>query len=213
LRQDIKLGGKTVSEETPQASETQEPAPEPVPETQQEPPEARAEDEKKPGPSFWATLPGILTGVAAMITAIGGIVTVLITAGVLRPDAGATPLPATLTVVAATPTVEDVVRVESSTPRNGATGVDAALTEVVIVFNQPMRQDSWSFVVTDAGDFPEVAGDPSFRDARTCGLPVKLEKGKTYAVGVNSAQRKGFVSAADGTLTAEPCILVFKTAP
>lgn len=202
-----------MSEERLQASEKQEPVPEQLPETEPKPPDAKAEDEKKPGPSFWATLPGILTGFAAMITAIGGIVTVLITAGVLKPDAGATPPPATPTVVVATPTAEGVVRVESSTPLNGATNVDAALAEVVIVFNQPMRQDSWSFVITEAGEFPETTGDPSFRDERTCVLPVKLEKGKTYAVGVNSAQRRGFVSAADDARAAEPYILVFKTAP
>ena len=197
-----------MSEEKIQASKERGPAQDQAPKAEQKPPEAKAEDEKEPGPSFWATLPGILAGFAAMITAIGGIVTILITAGVLKPDAAATP-----TMVVVTPTADSVVRVESSTPRNGATGVDAALTEVVIVFNQAMRQDSWSFVVTEAGEFPEATGDPYFRDDRTCVLPVRLEAGKTYAVGVNSAQRKGFVSAADDTLAAEPHILVFKTAP
>ena len=42
---------------------------------------------------------------------------------------------------------------------------------------------------------------------------MTLEAGKTYAVGVNSAERKGFMSAADDTVSAEPYILVFKTAP
>ena len=40
--------------------------------------------------SFWTTMPGILTGCAAMITAIGGLLAVLYTAGVLQPP---TPAP------------------------------------------------------------------------------------------------------------------------
>lgn len=44
-------------------------------------------DESKSG-SFWTTLPGILTGIAAIITAVGGLVAALAAAGVFDDDDG-----------------------------------------------------------------------------------------------------------------------------
>ena len=35
--------------------------------------------------SFWTTLPGCLTGIAAIITAIGGLITILVAVGIMRP--------------------------------------------------------------------------------------------------------------------------------
>ncbi len=49
-------------------------------------------DKPRSGGSFWTTGPGILTGVAAIITAIGGLVAALHSAGLL--GAGTTPQPA-----------------------------------------------------------------------------------------------------------------------
>jgi hypothetical protein len=43
--------------------------------------------------SFWATLPGMLTGCAAVITAIGGLIAVLVTAGIIKSGPSATSAP------------------------------------------------------------------------------------------------------------------------
>jgi RNA polymerase sigma-70 factor (ECF subfamily) len=152
--------------------------------------------------SFWATLPGILAGIAAVLTAVGGLLTALISAGVIGPrDATLTPVPVL------------ELRVVETQPADGADQVDPALSEVVIVFSQPVRTDSWSFVELEGRPFPELRGDPTFRDARTCVLPVKLERGKSYGIGINGPNHKGFVSAADDQLAVEPYVLRLTTAP
>jgi len=47
--------------------------------------------------------------------------------------------------------------------------------DIEVVFSQPMKQNSWSFVTVGDEEFPEVLGDPTFRDAMTCTLPVRVE--------------------------------------
>jgi RNA polymerase sigma-70 factor (ECF subfamily) len=169
------------------------------------PPTEAAKDEETKKKTFWETVPGILTGIAGVFTAIGGLITVLVTIGVFSPPPEPTPTPT------AVPPTE--LRVISTVPELGATDVDPTVTEVVIVFSQPIRQ-SYSFVEhVDLGEFPEMTSDPVFPDIKTCTLPVKLEPGKTYAIGINSPDHKNFVSLADETLSAEPYTLVFSTAP
>ncbi|MBN1976451.1 MAG: Ig-like domain-containing protein [Anaerolineae bacterium] len=168
--------------------------PEGTPESEEE-----TSDEKASKRSFWKTVPGILSGVAAVITALGGLLTVLITNGIL--GTAATPTPP----IAAAPSV--VV----TTPENGAADVDPALAEIVVVFSQPMKQDSWSFVVAGSGETPDLAGAPYFRDEQTCVLPVRLEPGKTYSVGFNDAESRNFV--AESAIAAEPYVLTFSTLP
>jgi len=167
----------------------------------EETPESEEETsgEKSSKKSFWKTVPGILSGVAAVITAIGGLLTVLITNGFL--GAAATP----------TPTIAAAPSVVATTPEDGATDVDPALTEIVVVFSQPMQQDSWSVVVAGSGEAPELAGDPHFRDEQTCVLPVRLEPGKTYSIGFNDAENRNFVS--DSAIAAETYVLTFSTLP
>ena len=62
---------------------------------------------------------------------------------------------------------------------------------------------------------PEASegGDSALRGGRTCVLPVKLERGTAYGIGINSPDHKGFVSAADERVAAEPYNLRFATAP
>jgi len=96
-------------------------------------------------------------------------------------------------------------------PVNGATNVDPLLTEIEIVFSAPVKMNSWSFVKTNRGEFPEVIDDPYFPDNRTCVLPVLLEPQRTYSIGINSATRRGFKSAADERITVTPYILTFST--
>lgn len=76
--------------------------------------------EKEGQKSFWTTLPGIFTGVAAVLTAVGGIIAALNTAGVF--DRPAAP---TLTIQAPTdtPTLAEIPTVTSTplTPPNFVT--------------------------------------------------------------------------------------------
>ncbi len=123
---------------------------------------------------------------------------------------GETVTPAAPTAMPVAPTAPAVA---STIPENGAVNVPATLTEIMVVFSVDMRTDSWSFVVSPAGETPEVTGDPVFRNARTCVLPVRLTAGTMYALGINSATRQGFVSAADGNVPAMPYTLTFSTAP
>ena len=162
----------------------------------------REETIDAPPRSFWTTLPGILSGTAGVITAVGGLLAVLVSAGVLRFGADPTTAP-----VAARP------RVVSTTPANGATDVDPALAEIRVVFSQPMKPDGWSFVKLDTGQPPEMTESPYFLDAQTCVVPVSLDPGVAYRVGINSATHQGFASAKDEALTAEPYVLSFSTAP
>lgn len=76
-------------------------------------------DNKKSQQSFWTTLPGILTGIAALLTAIGGLVAALSAAGVFAPQV--TPAPATPTLTASLtstqiPTVPPTVTPTPETP-------------------------------------------------------------------------------------------------
>jgi hypothetical protein len=103
------------------------------------------------------------------------------------------------------------LKVVNTVPSNGAKGVDPLLNEIEIYFSAPVKMNSWSFVKTNHGQFPEILDDPYFRDNRTCILPVILEPGMTYSIGINSPARKGFKSAADETVTVTPYVLTFTT--
>ncbi|HEX4145705.1 MAG TPA: M56 family metallopeptidase [Pirellulales bacterium] len=93
-----------------------------------------------------------------------------------QPDAAATPYP----------------RIIKTTPERGATDVDPALTEISVTFDRDMdRGMSWT-----GGPplFPptEESRPPHWIDARTCVLPVSLEKGAQYQVGINSPSYQNF---------------------
>ncbi|GEM_PF-4522845 len=103
-------------------------------------------------------------------------------------------------------------RVVKTSPPDGAKDVDPATTEIVVVFDMPVKQNSWSVVQAGDETFPELAGDSpiSFRDDKTCVVKVKLQADTAYGLGINSKTRQGFKSAADET-AAEPHTLRFRT--
>ena len=109
------------------------------------------------------------------------------------------------------PSLANELKVVNSVPSNGANNVDPFLSEIEICFSAPVKMNSWSFVKTDRGEFPETMGDPYFPDNQTCILPVMLEPGTTYSVGINSMTRKGFKSAADERIAVIPFVLTFTT--
>jgi len=81
-------------------------------------------------------------------------------------------------------------------PAVGAKGVDPALTEITVTFDRDMNQKGMSW--TGGGpEFPKIddTRKPEWKDARTCVLPVKLEQGAYYRLGINSTSHLNFRSA------------------
>jgi RNA polymerase sigma-70 factor (ECF subfamily) len=95
-------------------------------------------------------------------------------------------------------------------PKAGATAVDPQLNEIRVTFDRDMEQGmSWT---GGPPHFPPVDKSRQARwtDARTCVLPVKLEKGSYYRVGINSTSHGNFRSR-DGAAV-PPTSLQFTTA-
>jgi hypothetical protein len=89
-----------------------------------------------------------------------------------------------------------VPKVVECEPKNGGTNVDPTLKALRVTFNMPM--DTSSFSWTGGGStFPTIppgAKATWSRDGRTALLPVKLEPGKRYELGLNSLSHKNFTS-------------------
>lgn len=98
-----------------------------------------------------------------------------------------------------------------SEPAADAKDVDPALTEIRVTFSKDMRDGSWSWTQRSDDTYPEVTGKPHYVDKRTCVLPVKLEPGKTYFIGINSPRFGNFKEASGRS--AVPFALSFSTKP
>lgn len=100
-------------------------------------------------------------------------------------------------------------RIVSTRPPVGATDVDPTTWEITVTFDRDMgRGFSW----TGGGpDYPPTSDGraPVWRDARTAILPVKLEAGRYYRVGINSKSHRNFRSA-EG-IPAPPSAIYFTT--
>jgi beta-lactamase regulating signal transducer with metallopeptidase domain len=98
----------------------------------------------------------------------------------------------------------------STSPSIGAQDVDPATTCISVTFDQNMtRGMSW----TGGGSvFPQApqGETPHWVDERTCVLPVKLEAGRFYRVGINSTSYQNFAS--ESGPAAEPASIFFTTA-
>jgi beta-lactamase regulating signal transducer with metallopeptidase domain len=100
-------------------------------------------------------------------------------------------------------------KIVATSPAIGAKDVDPALTEITVTFDQDMRGGmSWT------GGGPEFPHTPEgkkakWRDKRTCVLPVKLESGHYYRVGINSTSYQNFRSATG--VAALPSAIFFTT--
>jgi hypothetical protein len=94
-------------------------------------------------------------------------------------------------------------------PRLGATDVDPDLREIRVTFSKPMMDRSWSWTGGGA-TYPKSDGTIHYeKDRRTCVMPVKLEPGKTYVMGINSERFRNFKDA-DGR-PASPYLVAFRT--
>lgn len=95
-------------------------------------------------------------------------------------------------------------------PKNGAQDVDPNITELRVTFNVPM---GGGFSWTGGGEqFPPIPEGkrPSWNpDKKSCVLPVKLEPGKSYRLGLNSPSHKNFQSA--GGVPLDPVVYTFRT--
>jgi len=101
-------------------------------------------------------------------------------------------------------------RVLAVNPPAGAEDVPPALARIEIFFDRDMAEGSHSIVGAANGEVPPLAGDPTWRNARTFVLPVgALAPGKPFALSLNSAKRQGF-RAKEGTPLA-PLEIAFRT--
>lgn len=100
------------------------------------------------------------------------------------------------------------VRIVATEPADGATGVDPGLSEISVSFDEDMLE-TYSWCRAD-GTFPQTAGRPRWASARKCVLPVKLEPGMKYEVGINLGGASDFSSRS--FVPAPPFVLHFETA-
>jgi len=96
-------------------------------------------------------------------------------------------------------------------PETGTVNVDPNIRELIAEFDCDMSPGGYSWTQRSAEEFPEMTGKPFWRTSRICVLPVKLQPGHSYWIGLNVAPFQSFKSK-DGT-TAEEYILQFKTTP
>lgn len=101
-------------------------------------------------------------------------------------------------------------RVVRTNPAAFKNDVSSDLNQITATFNQPMTDKSWSW--TGGGEtFPEVVGEISYNATRTvCTLPIKLEPGKAYWIGINSPSHRNFKNARG--IPAARYVILFATA-
>ncbi|GMU25053.1 MAG: hypothetical protein AMXMBFR13_51240 [Phycisphaerae bacterium] len=105
---------------------------------------------------------------------------------------------------------DGVPRIVSTTPSAFDNKVSPALKEMTVTFDRPMTDGSWSW--TGGGEtFPKITGKIHYDAARkTCTMPVSLEPGKVYWVGINSPSHRNFTSQAG--VPASWYVILFATA-
>jgi hypothetical protein len=83
----------------------------------------------------------------------------------------------------------------ATSPKALANDVSPTLDVITVTFDQPMMDKSWSW--TGGGEtYPKTTGEPSYdQNKTTCTMPVTLEPGKVYWVGINSPSFRNFKSA------------------
>jgi hypothetical protein len=96
-----------------------------------------------------------------------------------------------------------------TSPKAFANDVESSLWMITVTFDQPMMDKSWSW--TGSGEmYPKTTGQPSYDPCRTtCKLPVKLEPGKVYRVGINSPSYQNFKSVKG--IPAKRYVILFAT--
>ncbi len=100
-------------------------------------------------------------------------------------------------------------QVIATSPKAFANDVSPDCKELTVTFDQVMKDHSWSWC--GGGEFfPESAGKISYdKKLTTCAMPVKLEPGHAYILGINSRRAQNFRSASG--IPAQRGILFFAT--
>ncbi|MBN2456554.1 MAG: right-handed parallel beta-helix repeat-containing protein [Sedimentisphaerales bacterium] len=100
-------------------------------------------------------------------------------------------------------------KVVSTYPKAFANDVSPELKKITVTFDQSMMNLSWSWV--GGGEtFPEMQGQPRYDSRRmTCTLPVRLQPGKFYFIGINSEMYKNFQT--EKGIAAVPYVILFAT--
>lgn len=100
--------------------------------------------------------------------------------------------------------------VVETSPETLSTDVDSGTTEIKVTFDWPMMNFSWSWV--GGGEhYPETSSEPRYnKERRTCTLPVKLEPGHWYWIGINSEYFVYFQT--EKHVPAKPYVILFATA-
>jgi hypothetical protein len=94
-------------------------------------------------------------------------------------------------------------------PADGAAEVQATLSEITVTFDQDMDEGcSWTGGGSEYPGSPEGAR-AEWRGKRTCVLPVALQPGHHYRVGINSLSYRNFRSVAGQPVA--PCSISFTT--
>jgi hypothetical protein len=94
-------------------------------------------------------------------------------------------------------------------PQVFANDVESSLRMITATFDQPMMDNSWSWTKNNE-TFPKMTGQPSFdQSSKTCNLPVELEPGKVYWVGINSPNYQGFKN--NNGVSAKRYVILFAT--
>jgi beta-lactamase regulating signal transducer with metallopeptidase domain len=122
--------------------------------------------------------------------------------------ANAQPAPKATPAIDAVPKDENAPPVIVSTsPTLGDTEVDPALTEISVTFDRDMAGGmSW----TGGGDYyPKFSSKPFWKDKRTCVMPISLESGRLYRVGINSKSFQNFQS--EKGVPVAPNVIAFTT--
>lgn len=105
--------------------------------------------------------------------------------------------------------LEKAPKVVAVIPANGAADVDPNLQFIIINFDRPMRDLSWS-VVGGGEHFPQITGKPFYHSERMIlSVPVKLKPAWQYEFWLNSERYLGFKSAEGVPLV--PVRVWFKT--
>lgn len=93
-------------------------------------------------------------------------------------------------------------------PDNGATGVDPNLEEILVYFDQPMTDQSWS--VTGGGEnYPDIKAIRYTEGCTVLEIKVKLKPGWRYQFGLNAPSFQNFKSAKGVPL--RPMLVTFST--
>jgi hypothetical protein len=97
----------------------------------------------------------------------------------------------------------------ATSPKIGVTSVDPALKEITVTFDRDMGGGfSWTGGGVSYPKSPEGAR-VRWRDKRTCVLPVTLQPGHYYRVGINSMSYHGFCG--ENGVPVTPSAITFRT--